>query len=28
LNGDYYDRYDDRAHFGVDLSVGLRYWFK
>ncbi|MCX5747419.1 MAG: hypothetical protein NT062_33560 [Proteobacteria bacterium] len=28
VNGDYYARYNDRAHFGVDLSVGLRYWFK
>jgi hypothetical protein len=28
VNGDYYDRYNDRAHFGIDLSVGLRYWFK
>ena len=28
LNGDYYDRYDDRTHFGFDGSVGLRYWFK
>ncbi len=27
LDGDYYDRYDDRAHLGVDLSLGLRYWF-
>jgi hypothetical protein len=28
VNGDYYDRYRDRTHFGVDLSVGIRYWFK
>ncbi len=28
VNGDYYDRYRDRAHFGVDLSAGIRYWFK
>ncbi len=28
LRGDYYDRYRDRSHFGVDFSVGLRYWFK
>ncbi|MBA3538785.1 MAG: DUF3996 domain-containing protein [Deltaproteobacteria bacterium] len=28
VNGDYYDRYRDRAHFGVDFSFGLRYWFK
>ena len=28
VNGDYYDRYNDRAHFGVDLSAGLRFWFK
>ena len=26
--GDYYDRYPDRGHFGLDFSVGLRYWFK
>jgi hypothetical protein len=26
--GDYYDRYRDREHFGIDLSVGIRYWFK
>ena len=28
LNGDYYDRYRDRSHFGVDMSVGIRFWFK
>ncbi len=28
VNGDYYDRYRDRAHFGVDLSAGIRFWFK
>jgi hypothetical protein len=28
VNGDYYDRYRDRTHFGIDLSVGIRYWFK
>jgi len=28
LNGDYYMRYGDRAHFGIDASVGLRFWFK
>lgn len=28
VNGDYYDRYRDRAHFGIDLSAGVRYWFK
>ena len=28
VRGDYYDRYRDRAHFGVDLSVGIRFWFK
>ena len=28
VNGDYYDRYNDRSHFGVDLSAGIRYWFK
>ncbi|HEY5948110.1 MAG TPA: DUF3996 domain-containing protein [Kofleriaceae bacterium] len=28
IRGDYYDRYRDRNHFGVDLSVGIRFWFK
>jgi hypothetical protein len=28
VNGDYYDRYRDRTHFGIDLSAGIRYWFK
>jgi hypothetical protein len=28
VSGDYYDRYRDRTHFGIDLSVGIRYWFK
>jgi hypothetical protein len=28
VSGDYYDRYRDREHFGVDLSAGIRYWFK
>ena len=28
VRGDYYDRYRDRAHFGIDLSAGIRYWFK
>jgi hypothetical protein len=28
VNGDYYDRYRDRAHLGIDLSVGIRFWFK
>ena len=27
LTDDYYDRYDDRTHFGIDLSAGFRYWF-
>jgi hypothetical protein len=26
--GDYYDRYGDRAHAGIDLSFGIRFWFK
>jgi hypothetical protein len=26
--GDYYDYYDRRTHFGIDASVGFRYWFK
>jgi len=28
LHGDYYDRYRDRSHLGVDASVGVRFWFK
>lgn len=28
VRGDYYDRYGDRAHFGIDLSAGIRFWFK
>jgi len=28
LYGNYYDRYRDRNHFGIDLSVGIRFWFK
>lgn len=28
IGGDYYDRYDRRTHFGVDVSVAIRYWFK
>jgi hypothetical protein len=28
VRGDYYDRFNDREHFGVDLSAGFRYWFK
>ncbi|HTL34921.1 MAG TPA: hypothetical protein VL326_17450 [Kofleriaceae bacterium] len=28
LSGDYYDRFHDRNHFGIDFSVGLRFWFK
>lgn len=28
LDGDYYDRYRDRNHFGIDASFGLRYWFQ
>ena len=28
LYGDYYDRYRDRSHLGVDGSVGIRFWFK
>jgi hypothetical protein len=26
--GNYYNYYGNRAHFGVDGSVGLRYWFR
>jgi hypothetical protein len=28
LYGDYYDRFDDRGHVGIDGSIGLRFWFK
>jgi hypothetical protein len=28
LAGDYYDRYRDRNHFGVDFSLGIRFWLK
>ncbi|MBA2538879.1 MAG: hypothetical protein H0V17_04525 [Deltaproteobacteria bacterium] len=28
LTGDFYDRFDDRSHFGIDGSVGFRLWFK
>jgi hypothetical protein len=28
ISGDYYDRYHDRAHFGIDVSFAIRYWFK
>lgn len=28
VSDDYYDRYDDRTHFGVDFSIAIRYWFK
>jgi hypothetical protein len=28
IRGDYYDRYNRRSHFGVDFSLGFRYWFK
>jgi hypothetical protein len=28
LGGDYYMRYRDRTHFGMDGSVGVRFWFK
>jgi hypothetical protein len=27
ISGDYYDRYRDRTHFGLDFSVGIRFWF-
>lgn len=27
LTDDYYDRYDDRTHLGIDVSAGFRYWF-
>jgi hypothetical protein len=28
LSGDYYNHYGTRAHFGIDGSVGARFWFK
>lgn len=28
LYGDYYDRYRDRAHAGIDGSVGFRFYFR
>jgi hypothetical protein len=28
LGGDYYMRYRDREHFGIDGSIGIRFWFK
>jgi len=28
VNGDYYDRYRDRSHVGIDFSLGFRFWFK
>jgi hypothetical protein len=28
LGGDYYMRYRDREHFGIDASLGIRFWFK
>jgi hypothetical protein len=28
LSGDYYMRYGDRAHFGIDGSLGIRFWVK
>jgi len=28
VTGSYYDRYGDRTHFGIDVSIAIRYWFK
>ena len=28
IGGDYYMRYGNREHFGIDGSVGVRFWFK
>jgi len=28
VGGQYFNQYGDRAHFAVDGSVGIRYWFK
>jgi hypothetical protein len=27
IYGDYYDRFDDRGHFGIDGNIGFRFWF-
>lgn len=27
IRGDYYDRYRDRTHLGIDFSAGIRFWF-
>jgi len=27
ISDDYYDRYDDRTHAGIDGSIGFRFWF-
>ena len=27
VSDDYYDRYRDRTHLGVDFSIAFRYWF-
>jgi hypothetical protein len=28
VDDDYYDRFGDRRHAGIDASLGLRFWFK
>ena len=28
VSGDYYDRYRERHHLGIDLSAGIRFWFR
>ncbi len=28
IRGDYYNRYDERTHLGIDGSIGIRFWFK
>jgi hypothetical protein len=28
ISDDYYDRYGDRVHLGIDASAGIRFWFQ
>src|SRR5262249_34103522 len=28
VGGDYYNRYGNHAHFDIDISIAIRYWFK
>lgn len=27
ITDDYYDRFNDRTHLGIDAAAGIRYWF-